>query len=63
VVGRLEGVTLSQLMPNSDEVSGEVHLDCLKDLNDMLDQAFRDQEKAATAQRKLLRLKQRDREL
>jgi hypothetical protein len=50
-------------MPNSDEVSGEVHLDCLKDLNDMLDQAFRDQEKAATAQRKLFRLKQRDREL
>src|SRR6202022_1065679 len=61
-VGRLEGVALDQLMPYCDEVTGEVKLNSLKDLIDMLDLAFGDQDKAATAKRELLKLKQRDRE-
>src|SRR6202022_584910 len=61
-VRRLEGVALDQLMPYCDEISGEVKLNTLKDLIDMLDLAFGDQDKAATAKRELLKLKQRDRE-
>src|ERR1700730_5372602 len=49
-------------MPYCDEITGEVRLDSLKDLVDMLDLAFGDQDKAATAKRELLKLKQRDRE-
>jgi hypothetical protein len=48
-------------MPYCDEVSGEVKLDPLKTLVDMLELPFGDQDKAATAKRDLLRLKQRDR--
>jgi hypothetical protein len=61
-VGRLEKVALAQIMPYCDEVSGEVKLDSLKVLVDMLELAFGDQDKAATAKRELLKLKQRDRE-
>jgi hypothetical protein len=60
--GRLEKVALAQIMPYCDEVSGEVKLDSLKTLVDMLELAFGDQDKEATAKRELLRLKQRDRE-
>jgi hypothetical protein len=62
-VGRLEKVALAQIMPYCDEVSGEIKLDSLKTLVDMLELAFGDQNKAATAKRELLRLEQRDREL
>jgi hypothetical protein len=61
-VGRLEKVALAQIMRYCDEVSGEVMLDSLKVLVDMLELAFGDQDKAATAKRELLKLKQRDRE-
>jgi hypothetical protein len=47
-------------MPHCDEVSGEVKLNSLKDLIDILDVAFRDQDKAAMAKRELLGLKQQD---
>jgi chromosome segregation ATPase len=57
-VGCLKGVALAQLMPLCDEVSGEVKLNSLKDLVDLLDLAFGDQDKAATAKRELLKLKQ-----
>jgi hypothetical protein len=60
VVGCLEGVAMAQLMPHCDEVSGEVKLNSLKDLIDILDVAFRDQDKAAMAKRELLGLKQQD---
>jgi hypothetical protein len=61
-VGCLKGVALAQLMPLCDEISGEVKLNSLKDLVDLLDLAFGDQDKAATAKRELLKLRQRDRE-
>jgi hypothetical protein len=61
-VGQLEKVALAQIMPYCDEVSGEVKLDSLKTLVDMLELAFGDQDKAATSKQELLRLKQRDRE-
>ena len=61
-VGCLRGIALAQLMPHCDEISGEVKLKSLKSLVDLLDLAFGDQDKAATAKRELLRLKQRDRE-
>ena len=61
-VGCLKGVALAQIMPRCDEISGEVKLDTLKDLVDLLDLAFEDQDKVQTAKRELLRLKQRDRE-
>jgi hypothetical protein len=48
-VRRLEKVALAQIMPYCDEVSGEVKLDSLKTLVDMLEIAFGDQDKAATA--------------
>jgi hypothetical protein len=35
-VGQLEKVALAQIMPYCDEISGEVKLDCLKTLVDML---------------------------
>jgi hypothetical protein len=47
-------------MPYCDEVSGEVKLDSLRVLVDRLELAFGDQDKAATAKRELLKLKQRD---
>jgi hypothetical protein len=49
-------------MPYCDEVSGEVKLDSLKTLVDMLELAFGDRDKAAMAKRELLKLKQRDHE-
>src|SRR6202158_1200193 len=61
-VGRLEGMALVQLMPYCDEATGEVKLDSLKELLEMLELAFGDQDKVATAKRELLKLKQRDRE-
>ena len=61
-VGCLKGVALAQLMPHCDEISGEVKLNTLKDLVDLLDVAFGDQDRAATAKRELEKLKQRDRE-
>jgi hypothetical protein len=48
-------------MTYCDEVSGEVKLDSVKVLVDMLELAFGDQDKEATAKQELLRLKQRDR--
>jgi hypothetical protein len=61
-VGQLGKIALTHIMPYCDEVSGEVKLDSLKTMVDMLELAFGDQDKAATAKRELLRLKQRDRE-
>jgi hypothetical protein len=61
-VGRLEKVALAQIMPYCDEVSGEFKLDSLKTLGDMLELAFRNQDKAAMAKRELLKLKQRNHE-
>jgi hypothetical protein len=61
-VGRLEKVALAQIMPYCDDVSGEVKIDSLMTLVDMLELTFGDQVKAATAKRELLKLKQRDRE-
>jgi flagellar biosynthesis chaperone FliJ len=49
VVGYLKGVALGQLMPQCDKISGKVKLDSLKDLIDLLDLAFGDQDKAPTA--------------
>jgi ribosomal protein S15P/S13E len=60
-LGRLEKVALAQIMPYCDDVSGEVNLDSLITVVDMLELAFGDHDKAATAKRELQRLKQRDR--
>jgi hypothetical protein len=49
-------------MPYCDEEFGEVKLDSLKTLVDMLELAFRDQDTAETVKRELLKLKQWDRE-
>jgi hypothetical protein len=49
-------------MPYCVEVYGEVKLESLKSLVDMLELAFGDQDKAAMAKRDLLRLEQRDSE-
>jgi hypothetical protein len=57
-VGRLDGLAMAQLMPYCDKVSGEVKVDSLKDLIDILYIAFGDQDKVAEAKRELLRLKQ-----
>jgi hypothetical protein len=59
-VGRLEKIVLAQIMPYCDEISGEVKLDSLKTLVDMSELAFGDQNKAAMAKRKLLKLEQSD---
>jgi hypothetical protein len=59
-VGRLEKVAMAQIMLYCDKVSGEVKLNSLKTFVDILELAFGDQDKAATAKRELLRLKQRD---
>jgi hypothetical protein len=48
-VGRLEQAALAQVMTYWNNVSGEVELDSLKTLVDMLELAFGDQDKAATA--------------
>jgi hypothetical protein len=62
-VGRLEKVALAQIMLYCDEVSGEVKLDSLKTLVDILELALGYQDKAVTAKRQLLRLKHRDCEI
>jgi hypothetical protein len=59
-VGRLERGALAQIIPYCDEKSGEVKLNFLKTLVDMLELAFGDQDKAAMAKQELLTLKQRD---
>jgi hypothetical protein len=60
VVGGLENVALIQIMPYCDKVSREVKLDLFKTLVDTLELVFGDQDKAATAKRELLRLRQSD---
>jgi hypothetical protein len=60
--GRLEKVALAQIMPYCNRVSGEVKLNSLKTLVDMLEMACGDQDKAATVKGELLKLKQRDHE-
>jgi hypothetical protein len=45
-------------MPYGDEISGEVKLNLLKNLVDLLDIAFEDQDQAATMKTELLKLKQ-----
>jgi hypothetical protein len=60
MVGRLEKIALSHIMPYCDAVSGNVKLDSFKTCVDMLQLAFEDQIKAATAKRELLTQKQRD---
>jgi type IV secretory pathway VirB10-like protein len=59
-VGRLEKVALAKIMPYCNEVFGDVKLDSLKTLVDMLELVFRDQDKGGTVKRELLKLKQRD---
>ena len=57
-VNRLEKKALKIVLPHCDETTREVRLETLKILIDMLDLAFRDQDRAATARRKLAGLKQ-----
>jgi len=59
-LGRLEKIALAQFMAYWDEASGEVKLNSLKVFMEMLDLAFGDQDKAATAKRERLKVKQRD---
>jgi hypothetical protein len=59
-VEQQEKVALAQIMPYCNKVLGEVKLDSLKTLVDMLELAFRDQDKAAMGKQELLKLKQRD---
>ena len=61
-MNRLEKAAQDQLMPYCDKETREVKLDTLKKLLEILDLPFGDQDKAITARRKLLGMKQRDRE-
>ena len=59
---RLEGVALNQIQPYIDRKTGDPKLESLEKLLDLLQLAFGDQDIQATANRELLKLKQKDRE-
>ena len=59
---RLEGVALNQIQPYIDRKTGDLKLESLEKLLDLLQLAFGDQDIRATANRELLKLKQKDRE-
>ena len=61
-MNQLEKAAQDQVMPYCNKESGEGKLEMLKKLLEILDLVFGDQDKAATARRKLLSLKQCDQE-
>jgi hypothetical protein len=59
---RLEGVALNQIQPYIDRKTGDLKLESLETLLDLLQLAFGDEDIRARANRELLKLKQKNRE-
>jgi hypothetical protein len=57
---RLEGVALNQIQPYIDRKTGDLKLESLEKLLDLLQLTFGDQDIRATANQELLKLKQKD---